>query len=224
MINRRAFIGVMAGGLLAAPLAAEAQQARVYRVGVILQGGPYLGAVDGLRKGLGELGLEEGKRFILHVREGKGDLKAVEQAARDREREKVDLIYSVATSVTLVVKRATKTVPIVFNVGGDPVAFGLVESFQKPGRRLTGTFSRAAELMGKRLELLKEMVPRLRRLVTFYNPDNRVAQQDVKGARPAVLPMEQSTRLEVMLDLKTAKTVVLRMPPSLLVCPDTVIQ
>jgi putative tryptophan/tyrosine transport system substrate-binding protein len=61
-------------------------------------------------------------------------------------------------------------------------------------------------------------------VVTFYNPDNRVAQQDVKGARPAVLPMEQSTGLEVMLDLKTAKTVVLRIPPSLLVCPDKVIQ
>ena len=184
-MDRRAFLGTLAGGLLAAPLAAEAQQARVYRVGVILQGGPYLGAVDRLRKGLGELGLEEGKQFILHVREGKGDLKAVEQAARDLEREKVDLIYSVATSVTLVVKRATKTVPIVFNVGGDPVAFGLVESFRKPGGRLTGTHNRGTELTAKRLELLKEIVPRLRRVVTFYNPVNHVAQQDVKGARDA---------------------------------------
>ena len=59
-MDRRAFIGRLAGGLLAAPLAAEAQSTRVYRVGVILQGGPYLGAVDGLRKGLAELGLEEG--------------------------------------------------------------------------------------------------------------------------------------------------------------------
>ena len=58
-------------GLLAAPLAAEAQQPRVYRVGVIVQGGPYLGAVDGLRKGLAELGLEEGKELILHVRDGR---------------------------------------------------------------------------------------------------------------------------------------------------------
>jgi putative ABC transport system substrate-binding protein len=93
MITRRAFIGTLAGGLLATPLAAEGQPARVYRVGVIVQGGPYLGAVDGLRKGLGELGFEEGKQFILHVREGKGDLKVVEEAAKDLEREKVDLIY-----------------------------------------------------------------------------------------------------------------------------------
>jgi len=189
-----------------------------------VQGGPYLGAVDGLRKGLAEMGFEEGKQFILHVRDASGDLKEVEQAAGDLEREHVDLTYSLGTRVTLVVKRVTKTVPIVFNAGNDPVSGGLVERFRKPGRRLTGTFSRSAELTGKRLELLKEMVPRLRQVVTFYNPDSRVAQQDVKGARPAVLPMEQSTRLEVMLDLKTAKTVVLRMPPSLLVCPDKVIQ
>ena len=111
-MHRRAFLGTLAGGLLAAPRAADAQQPRVYRVGVVLQGGPYLGAVDGLRKGLGELGLEEGKQFILHVREGKGDLKAVEEAAKDLEREKVDLIYSVATSVTLVVKGLQRLFPL----------------------------------------------------------------------------------------------------------------
>ncbi len=184
-MDRRAFLGTLAGGLLASPVAAEAQQARVYRVGVVLQGGPYLGAVDGLRKGLAELGLEEGKQFILHVRDGKGDLKAVEQAAGDLEREKVDLIYSLGTRVTLVVKRATKTVPIVFNAGNDPVSTGLVESFRKPGGRLTGTYSRSAELTAKRLELLKEMVPRLRRVVTFYNPANLTTQLGVKIARDA---------------------------------------
>jgi putative ABC transport system substrate-binding protein len=184
-MDRRAFLGTLAGGLLAAPLGAEAQQARVYRVGVVLQGGPYLGAVDGLRKGLGELGLEEGKQLILHVRDGKGDLKAVELAAGDLEREKVDLIYSLGTRVTLVVKRATKTVPIVFNAGNDPVSTGLVESFRKPGGRLTGTYSRSAELTAKRLELLKEMVPRLRRVVTFYNPANLTTQLGVEIAHDA---------------------------------------
>ena len=88
-MDRRAFLGTVAGGLLAAPLAAEAQQPRVYRVGVIVQGGPYLGAVDGLRKGLAEMGFEEGKQFILDVRDGSGDLKVVEQAAGDLERENV---------------------------------------------------------------------------------------------------------------------------------------
>jgi putative ABC transport system substrate-binding protein len=173
------------GGLLATPRAADAQQARVSRVGVVLQGGPYGAAVDGLRKGLGELGLAEGKQFILHIREAKGDLKAVEQAAGDLEREKVDLIYAVSSSVTLAVKRATKTVPIVFYAGTDPVALGLVESFRKPGGRLTGIYGRLPDLTAKRLELLKEMVPRVRRVVMFYNSDNPVAAGGMKVARDA---------------------------------------
>ena len=184
MIDRRSFIGSLTGSLLAAPLA-EAQPARVYRVGVVLQGGPYLRAVEGLRKGLAELGVEEGKQFILHVRDCKGDLKAAEQAAGDLEREKVDLIYAVSTSVTAAVKRVTKTVPIVFYAGADPVAFGLVESFRKPGGRLTGIYSGFTDLTPKRLELLKEMIPKLRRVVIFYNPDNPVSQLSVKAAREA---------------------------------------
>ena len=172
-------------GLLAAPLAAEAQQPRVYRVGVIVQGGPYLGAVDGLRKGLAELGLEEGKQLILHVRDGKGDLKAVEQAAGDLEREKVDLIYAVTTSAALAVKRVTKTVPIVFYAGTDPVTMGLVESFRKPGGRLTGIYGRIADLTAKRLELLKEMVPRLRRVVIFYDPARPAAERRMEATRDA---------------------------------------
>src|SRR3989442_10061584 len=94
--------------LLAAALALEAQQAHVYRIGVILHGGPYYAAIEGLRDGLRELGLEEGKQFVFHVRDAKGDLKSVESAARSLEAEKVHLIYALATSVTLAAKRATK--------------------------------------------------------------------------------------------------------------------
>jgi putative ABC transport system substrate-binding protein len=184
-VDRRTFLAGTGAVLLAAPLAVEAQQARVYRVGIIVQGGPYLGAVDGLRKGLAELGLEEGKQFILHVRDGKGDLKAVEQAATDLEREKVDLIYAVTTSAALAVKRVTETVPIVFYAGTDPVASGLVKSFPKPGGRLTGIYGRIADLTAKRLELLKEMVPRLRRVVTFYDPDRPGATRRMEAARDA---------------------------------------
>jgi putative ABC transport system substrate-binding protein len=171
--------------LFAAPLAAPAQQARVYRVGVVLQGGPYSAAIDGLRNGLKELGLEEGKQFVLHVRDTKGDLKSVGPEARSLEEEKVDMIYTLATSVTLATKRATKSVPIVFYAGTDPVAVGLVESIRKPGGRLTGIYSRFTDLAAKQLQLLKEMVPSLRRVVTFYSPDNPAAQQSVKIARDA---------------------------------------
>ena len=183
--SRLILTGVLILPLLAAPLAVEAQQPRVFRVGVVLQGGPYFAAIDGLRDGLRELGLEEGKQFVLHVRDTKGDLKSVEAAARSLEREKVDLIWAGTTSVTLAAKRATKSVPIVFHVGTDPVSDGLVESFRKPGGRLTGVHGQGTGLTAKRLQLLKEMVPKLRRVVTFYNPDNPAAQQSVKIARDA---------------------------------------
>jgi putative tryptophan/tyrosine transport system substrate-binding protein len=182
---RPTLAGILILALFTIPLAVEAQQARVYRVGVVLQGGSYSAAVDGLRDGLKELGLEEGKQFVLDVRDAKGDLKSVEAVARSLEGEKVDLIYAVATSVTLAAKRATKNVPIVFYAGTDPVSVGLVESFRKPGGRLTGIHGRSTDLTAKRLELLKEMVPRLHRVVTFYSPDNPAAQQSVKIARDA---------------------------------------
>ena len=172
-------------GLLAAPLAGEAQSARVYRVGVIMIGGPYSLAVDGLREGLRELGWEEGKQFVLLVHDAKGELKSAEEAAKTLERDNVDLIYSLSTSVTLATQRATTRVPIVFYAGADPVAAGLVKNFRKPGGRLTGIHSQLTVITAKRLEIRKEMVPRLRRVVVFYSPDNPSAQEAMRIARDA---------------------------------------
>ena len=185
MMNRRRFLRTVSMSLFTAPFAVEAQQARVYRIGVILQGGPYYAVIDGLRDGLRELGLGEGKQFVLDVRDTKGDLTSVDAAARSLEEQKVDLIYALATSVTLAAKRATKSVPIVFYGGTNPVAVGLVESFRKPGGRLTGVHGQFSDLTAKRLELLKEMIPRLRRVVTFYTPDNPAARQSLTIARDA---------------------------------------
>ena len=137
----------------------QAQQARVYRVGVIHEGGPFSAAVDGLRAGLRELGFEEGKQFAIEFRDLKGDRNAAEEAARSRKQGRVDLIFVVSTSVVTTVKRATAEVPIVFAVGADPVATGLVESFAKPGGRLTGLHYLSADLRAKRLEILKEILP-----------------------------------------------------------------
>ena len=173
-------------GLLAAPLAAGGQTpGKVYRVGIIHLGGPYQVVVDGLRQGLRELGLEEGKRIVLDIRDTKGDLKAVEEAARDLERGNVDLIYTVATSVTIAAKRATAHTPIVFFAGTDPIASGLVESLAKPGGRLTGVHGLATELTAKRLEILKEMMPRLGRVVTFYDPGNARSREAARLGREA---------------------------------------
>jgi putative ABC transport system substrate-binding protein len=175
--------------LLAPCSAADAQQPKVYRVGVILPGDLWYEVIDGLRIGLRQLGLEEGKQFVLEIRDTKGDLKAADDAARNFEQEKVNLIYTTATSVTIPAKRATVDIPIVFCVGADPVVLGLVESFAKSGGRLTGVYLPATGLTGKRLEILKEIVPRLRRVVMFYDPHNPVPSQSAKFAREAAQQM-----------------------------------
>src|SRR5262249_4037326 len=126
-MDRRAFIaGTLA--LLAAPLGAKAQPTRVYRVGVVHQGGVYQQSVDGLRDGLRELGLEDGKQVAFDIRDTKPDAKAIEAAAKSLEAAKVDLIVSIGSLPTLTVKRATQSVWIVFYAGADPVKLALVES------------------------------------------------------------------------------------------------
>ena len=176
---------VLAIGLLAMPLGVGAQPGRIYSVGVVHQGGAYRQSVDGLLDGLRDLGFEEGKQFVLDVRDTQGDLPSVEAAAKSLEAKKVDVILSVATSVTLAVKRATASVPIVFYAGTDPVAVGLVVSFRKPEGRLTGIHGQFSDVTGKRLELLKEMAPGIRRPVAFFNPANPVAQLSLKMAHEA---------------------------------------
>jgi putative ABC transport system substrate-binding protein len=132
------------------------------------------------------LGLQEGKQFVLEIRDTKGDLKAVEQAARTLEQEKVNLIFTTRTSVTIAAKRMTADIPIVFSAGADPVVLGLVESFAKPGGRLTGVYEPGTDLTAKRLEILKEIVPKLRRVLAFYDPRNPVATESAKLAREEI--------------------------------------
>ncbi len=139
-------------------LAAGAGQAEnVHRLGVVLHGGPYYAILDGLRNGLKAVGLEDRQRVALVVRDTKGDLKAPEAAAQALEQERVSLIVSITTSVSLAVKRATAEVPIVFVAGTDPVASGLVENIAKPGGRLTGVHFLSTDFTAKRLEILKEL-------------------------------------------------------------------
>jgi putative ABC transport system substrate-binding protein len=165
---------------------AQAQQPKVYRVGVLLPGAHWYEIVDGLRAGLKQLGLEEGKQVTLLIRDTKGDLKAAETAARNLEQEKVNLIFTTRTSVTIAAKRVTTDIPIIFCAGADPVVLGLVESFAKPGGRLTGVYEPGTDLTAKRLEILKEIVPKLRSVLAFYDPRNPVAAESARLTREEV--------------------------------------
>lgn len=193
-MDRRTLIGVVGKRTLYPVLIAlclgsanpiQAQQNKPYRVGVIHEGGSFKEVVDGLRDGLRTQGFEEGKQFILDIRDVKGDPKAIVEAARSLERENVDLIYTIGTSVTTPVKEATTAIRIVFAVGSDPVTAGFVDSFAKPGGRLTGVHYLSGDLTAKRLEILKAILPNLRKVVTYYHPSNKFALRIVKTAREA---------------------------------------
>ncbi len=182
-MNKKIVIFMLAALILTSVHLAEAQQAKSARVGVIHPGGPFSTMVDGLREGLKELGLEEGKQFVLEIQDARGDLKTVEEAARKFERKKVKLIYAVTSPVIAGAIKGTKDIPIVFTIGSDPVVAGFVQSFAKPGGRLTGVHYLVRDLTAKRLEILKEILPKLRVVAAFYDPGDRVASEAAKLGR-----------------------------------------
>ena len=184
-MRRKLFGLTLSTMLFALCMSANAQQSKAYRIGAIHQGGPIRAVVEGLRDGLKQSGMEEGKQFVLDIRDTRGDLNAVEEAAKNLEREKVNLIYAVTTTVATAVKNVTSKSPIVFAVGSDPVGSGLVQSYGKPGGRFTGVQYSVTDLTGKRLEILKEMLPKLSRVVIIYNPNNRVSVEAAALARQA---------------------------------------
>jgi putative ABC transport system substrate-binding protein len=131
----------------------------------------------------------KGKTICLCNPGYEGRSKAAEEAAPNLEQEKVNLIYTTQTSVSIAAKRATVEIPIVFRAGAEPVALGLVESWAKPGGRFTGVYEPGTDLTGKRLENLKEIVPHLRRAVTFYVPNHPVSIESSRLAREATQEM-----------------------------------
>jgi putative tryptophan/tyrosine transport system substrate-binding protein len=180
---------VLCALLFALCASAEAQQPKVYRIGVLLPGEQWHEIVDGLRVGLRELGLEEGQQFVLSIRNWKADAKMAEEAARKFEQEKVSLIYATSTNSTVAARRTTAEIPIVFCAGTDLVVVGLVDSFANPGGRLTGVYNRSTDLTAKRLEILKEIVSKLRRVVTFYDPRRPTTIESSRLTREAARQM-----------------------------------
>jgi putative tryptophan/tyrosine transport system substrate-binding protein len=187
-MRRREVITTLAAVAVQAALLlpAHAQTSGVRRIGVVYHGGPYEVSIEGFREGLRATGLEEGRHVALLLRNGQGDAAVAEAAARALERDdKVDVIVTIGTSATRAAKRATAAVPIVFTAGEDPVAAGIVDSIATPTGRLTGFHFLTADLTAKRLELLSEIVPKLHRVVTLYNPGNRTAVSALEVARQA---------------------------------------
>jgi putative ABC transport system substrate-binding protein len=164
-MDRRAFLGTLAGGLLAAPLATEAQPAgKVYRVGVL---SPFSASFDALpsfeafRQSLRELGYVEGRNLILERRWADERFDRLPNLASELVRLRVDVLVSAwGTPTALASKKATRTIPIVFAGVGDAVGVGLVASLARPSGNVTGSTFITEETIGKQLEFLKSVVPR----------------------------------------------------------------
>jgi putative ABC transport system substrate-binding protein len=163
--RRRGFLVAVGLALLAAPLAAEAQPAAVSRIGFLSGGTRLEPVVQGFRQGLREHGYVEDQNALIEWRFAEGRVDHLPGLTRDLVARKVDAIVTVGLAAALAAKKATGTIPIVFTVISDPVAAGLVPSLARPGGNVTGITNLGAELSGKRLELLKDALPALKRVV-----------------------------------------------------------
>lgn len=190
--NRLLGLGAIVA-LLVAQTALAQTPVKPYRIGVVHPGGGVAETLVGLRQGLRESGWEEDQHFQLVTKDVQGDTLAADDIARAFEKANVALIYALTTPVIVKAKAATSTVPIVFSIGADPVGAGLVESFAKPGGRLTGVHYLIRDLTPKRLEILKEILPKIGRVLTFYDPGNKVA------AEGALLARDEAKRIGIKL-------------------------
>jgi putative ABC transport system substrate-binding protein len=173
-MNRRQFITLL-GGAAAWPLAARAQQvAKVVRIGFLgaASASGYARQVDGFRLGLRELGYIEGTNTTIVYRWAQGDYERLPQLATELVRSNVDVIVTHGTPATLAAKQASASIPIVVATLGDPIASGVVASVGRPGGNVTGQSMFSPEINAKRIELLKEIMPRLSRVAVLLNPDN----------------------------------------------------
>ena len=185
-MRRRALVIAVAVAVLMAPLAAGAQQAaKIPRVGYLVSSFSGIVGAQGLRPWLQELGYAEGRTIVFESRFAAGNDDQLPRLAAELVRSNVNLIVAMGTPAIRAAKEATGTIPIVMVAPGDPVRAGLITSLGRPGGNITGLTTLAPELSGKRLELLKEIVPRLSRFAVLWNPaepDTRLEWNETQAA------------------------------------------
>ena len=172
----KTIIGLALGIILwALGLPAEVQATKIPRIGYLDPPPSRSPRTEALRQGLRELGYVEGKNIIIHYRYAEGKSERLPELARELLNLKVDIIFAQSGGAAQAAKNATATVPIV-TTGADPVRVGLVGSLARPGENITGLTNFTSELAGKRLELLKETIPRLSRVAVFWSSSALVSE------------------------------------------------
>jgi ABC-type uncharacterized transport system substrate-binding protein len=174
-VKRRAFISFLGGAAAAWPLAARTQQpGKLPTIGYIFSSTPSAESqrITAFLQRLRELGCIEGRTMAIEFRSGEGRTDRLSELATELVQLKVDVIVTNSTPAVIAAKQATSVIPIVFAAAGDPVGFGLVASLARPGGNVTGLSLQQRDLSGKRLELLREALPGLRRLAIMADSGN----------------------------------------------------
>jgi putative tryptophan/tyrosine transport system substrate-binding protein len=206
VMDRRTFIGAVAAGIIAAPLASFAQQSlKVHRVGWLTTGSPSDGRdfIDELKKSLSDLGYSEGKNIVFDFRYSEGRPERLAGLAAELVALNPDVIISGATPGTRAAKQVTETTPIIMIGVSDPVGAGFVASLARPGRNITGVVNLGLDMAAKPLELLHTVVPKATRIAVLV-PDNpaipaivKAIQEAARSLRLTVLPTTVRTPDEI---------------------------
>jgi putative ABC transport system substrate-binding protein len=179
---------LLSASLFALCSSAEAQQtAKAHKIGILFIGGRDQPHLETFKQGLRDLGYVEGKNIVFEYRYAEGNTERLAQLAADLVQHNVEVIVATASSSARAVRQATKTIPIVMTTG-DPLAMDLATSLARPGGNVTGLTVMLADLSGKRLELLKESLPKMTRIAALYSPREResaTGYQETKAAAQA---------------------------------------
>ena len=202
---RRDFITLLGGTAAAAalPVAVRAQRVQMPVIGYLSSESPTADAVrtGGFRKGLSESGFVEGQNVAVEYRSADGDYGRLPELAADLVRRRVTVIAAIGgTAPAVAAGAATSSIPVVFNIGADPVQLGLVKSLNHPVTNMTGVVVLSSELAGKRLQLLKELLPSATAFALLVNPTNPAHQSEAKVIQ------EAAQFLGVHLDVQRAST------------------
>ena len=226
-LRRIATALTLAFGVIFGPTLSEAQQPkRVPRIGMLFTGtaSSPSARIEAFRKGLRDLGYIEGQNIVLEWRFAEGKLDRLPELAAELVRLKVDIIVTATNPAITAAKNATKTIPIIMALSGDPVGAGHVASLARPGGNITGFSTLAPEISGKRLELLKEILGKVSQVGVLWNPRNSVMVRRMEEAKVAAKALNvrlQSVEVSATTDFDRAfSTLTSKRPDALLTLAD----
>jgi putative ABC transport system substrate-binding protein len=190
-MKKRILVSLLATLVLGSVYPAPAQQpAKVPRIGFLTSGAATRDSSELFRQGLGELGYVEGKNILIEYRYAEGGSQPLSKLAEELVSLNVDVIVTIATEPSLAAQRATRAIPIVMGGGGDPVGVGLVASLARPGGNITGVTTTSVDLSAKRLELLKELTPKISPVAVLWIPTATGNRLQMKETEAAAYSME----------------------------------